>query len=54
MNKKHQKTKHLDADAATSGLREAITSADATGLIASEELITEAETMLPISPQRAQ
>lgn len=32
--------------------REAVTSADATGLIAGEELITEAETILPISPKQ--
>jgi hypothetical protein len=33
-------------------IREAITSADATGLIAGEERITEAETLLPIAPER--
>jgi hypothetical protein len=31
--------------------RDAVTSADATGMIAGEELITEAETILPISPK---
>ena len=32
-------------------LRAAITNADATGLIAGEELITGAETIVPLSPQ---
>ncbi|HTA40628.1 MAG TPA: hypothetical protein VK760_16210 [Candidatus Acidoferrales bacterium] len=30
-------------------VREAVTSADATGLIAGEELITQAETLLPLA-----
>jgi hypothetical protein len=34
-------------------VRDAVTSADATGLIAGEELITEAETLLPISERPA-
>jgi hypothetical protein len=52
MDKKHQKAEHLDAEERKRDLRDAVTSADATGLIAGEELITEAETMLPTSPQR--
>ena len=32
-------------------VREAVTSADVTGLIAGEELITQAETILPTAPE---
>ncbi len=47
MGTKHQKAGKRRAEEHKSEVREAITSADATGLIAGEELITEAETMLP-------
>ncbi|HUZ50151.1 MAG TPA: hypothetical protein VMW12_10540 [Candidatus Dormibacteraeota bacterium] len=51
MDKKHAKIDHLESDERKEELREAVISADATGLIAGEELITQAETMLPISSQ---
>ncbi len=49
MDKKHTKIDHLERDERKEELREAVVSADATGMIAGEELITQAETMLPIS-----
>ena len=51
MDKKHTKIDHLESDERKEELREAVISADATGLIAGEELITQAETMLPIISQ---
>jgi hypothetical protein len=54
MGKKHRKADKPGAKERKSDIREAITAADATGLIAGEELITEAETLLPLSPQRPQ
>jgi len=51
MDKKHAKIDHLESDERKEELREAVISADATGLIAGEELITQAETMLPIGSQ---
>ncbi len=48
MDKKHAKIDHLESDERKEELREAVISADATGLLAGEELITQAETMLPI------
>ncbi len=53
MDKKHAKIDQLESDERKEELREAVMSADATGLIAGEELITQAETMLPIA-SRAQ
>ena len=50
MDKTPQEIDEGEADR-TDALRAAITSADATGLIAGEELITEAETIVPLSPQ---
>lgn len=50
IDKTHRKANKLDAEKRKRDVREAITSADATGLIAGEELITEAET--PALPQR--
>jgi hypothetical protein len=41
--------KQKDADR-KDDLREAVTSADDTGLLSGEELITEAETILPTKP----
>jgi hypothetical protein len=52
MDKEHRKTDKPNVEERISELREGITDADATGLIAGEELITEAETILPILPQR--
>ncbi|MHB8146095.1 MAG: hypothetical protein ACYDGM_02385 [Vulcanimicrobiaceae bacterium] len=49
MDKKHKKADKSSAKEREDEFREAIVSADATGLIAGEELITEAETMLPLS-----
>ena len=51
MDKKHAKIDHLESDERKEELREAVISADATGMIAGEELITQAETMLPIGSQ---
>jgi len=51
MDKKHAKIDHLQSDERKEELREAVVSADATGMIAGEELITQAETMLPIISQ---
>lgn len=48
MDKKRAKIDHIENDERKAELREAVISADATGLIAGEELITQAETMLPI------
>ncbi len=50
MDKKHAKIDHLESEERKEELREAVLSADATGMIAGEELITQAETMLPINP----
>jgi hypothetical protein len=52
MDKEHRKTDKPDIEERISELREGITDADATGLIAGEELITEAETILPTLPER--
>jgi hypothetical protein len=54
MPKKHRKTDKPDAAERKSAFREAITDADATGMIAGEELITEAETVLPTSQRSDQ
>ncbi len=51
MDKKHAKVGQLESDERKEELREAVISADATGMIAGEELITQAETMLPTEPQ---
>jgi hypothetical protein len=52
MNDKHDKIDKADAQESKDDIREAIINADATGLIAGEELITEAETILPTLPQK--
>ena len=52
MDKEHRKSDEADVEERISKLREGITDADATGLIAGEELITEAETILPTLPER--
>ena len=52
MDKKHRKADKPRAKERKSDIREAIIDADATGLIAGEQLITEAETLLPSLPQR--
>ncbi len=47
MSKQHKKNHDHSKNDDKNAIREAIMSADATGMIAGEELITEAETMLP-------
>ncbi|MHB8462870.1 MAG: hypothetical protein ACYDA1_09500 [Vulcanimicrobiaceae bacterium] len=47
MSKQHKKNHDHQKNDDKNAIREAIMSADATGMIAGEELITEAETMLP-------
>ncbi|MHB8140607.1 MAG: hypothetical protein ACYDHD_05040 [Vulcanimicrobiaceae bacterium] len=54
MNAKHQKTEKHDSKERQAELREGITSADATGMIAGEELITEAESMQGLPAPRPQ
>ncbi len=49
---KHPNAERFDVEERKRAIREAITSADATGLIADEERITEAETVLPVAPER--
>lgn len=49
MRKKHRKIDEPRTESRLGELREAIVDADTTGLIAGEELITEAETVLPAS-----
>ncbi len=44
---------HADVEERIADVREGITGADATGLIAGEQLITQAETMLPIGQRMA-
>ena len=51
MDKKHQRIDELDAREREDEFREAITSADATGMIASEEFVIETETILPTLPR---
>jgi hypothetical protein len=43
------KPHHPDIEERIGGVREGVTDADATGLIAGEQLITQAETLLPLS-----
>jgi hypothetical protein len=50
MDEKHRKAEKADAREDEEDIREAVASADDTGLIAGEELITEAETVLPLRP----
>ncbi len=52
-NHKHRQAEHVDDNARTNDFRDAILNADATGMIAGEELITEAETMLPTLPEKS-
>ncbi|NNM93633.1 MAG: hypothetical protein HKL92_09845 [Candidatus Eremiobacteraeota bacterium] len=47
MKHKHTHLDKIDSRERANEFRDAILSADATGMIAGEELITEAETMLP-------
>jgi hypothetical protein len=47
MRKKDPKSSRPAAKGRKTDVREAITDADATGLVAGEELITQAETVLP-------
>lgn len=54
MRKKHRKVDKSPTETRMGGLREAIVDADTTGLIAGEELITEAETVLPASGRQAE
>jgi hypothetical protein len=46
MENEHRKSEKSEEH--ENDVREAVTSADATGLIAGEELITQAETLLPL------
>jgi hypothetical protein len=48
MDKKHEKSSRRDSREREEELRAAVVAADATGLVADEELITQAETMLPL------
>jgi hypothetical protein len=49
---KNRKIDASDAEERKREIRDEITAADDTGLIAGEELITEAETVLPLVSQR--
>jgi|GEM_PF-3350554 len=53
MSEKHNHLEKVDAKERAKDFREAILSADATGMIAGEERITESETILPTLPQRS-
>lgn len=53
MKHKHTHLDKIDSRERANEFRDAILSADATGMIAGEELITEAETMLPTLPEKS-
>jgi hypothetical protein len=52
MTDHRQDSDRSDAERRIGQVRDGITDADATGLVAGEELITEAETLLPLLPER--
>ncbi len=52
MNAKQKHLEKVDAKERANDFRDAILSADATGMIAGEELITNSETILPTLPPK--
>ena len=53
MDKQHQKSDKPDTEKRKREIREDVIDADATGLVSGEELISEAETILPLLPKRS-